>query len=322
LEGLVLDEEVSRLALGFTLGVKGLGGVLSIRLRTSSSLGALDMAGIDPSKPFVQARLKHKWAHKHIHELQVRWDRFLQTDFCRVEIKDNADGSQSLQLVTVKNAPVELAMVLGDAIHSFRCALDHTISEILGWKDTRLTFPMGEDREELVSSFRTEPEVVGNRTLKKGRNAAIELAVPGIGKFIVDEIAPYKAANGFLWPLNKLDGTDKHRLITPVVVPQTIEGVSAVDKNNNRVQSMTATLDGSGRFGLCHFGQGGVKIESYGKATAEIFFDEPGVIQGQPVFPTLIQISEAVAQTIDRIEEFVLSAGWVCPSEPRTKFVP
>lgn len=38
------DEAPSRLALGFALGVKGLGGVFSIRLKTSSSLGVSAMA--------------------------------------------------------------------------------------------------------------------------------------------------------------------------------------------------------------------------------------------------------------------------------------
>lgn len=268
------------------------------------------MADIDPSKPFYQARLKHIWANQHINKLNAIWQAFLKTDFCQLRLENEADGGQSLKVVSVSPLPAELVLCLGDGIHNLRSVLDYTISEILGWKNTRLTFPMGEEREELVNSFRTEPETVNGRTIGKGRNAAIESAIPGIGKFIVDEIRPYKAANSFLWPLNKLDGRDKHMLLIPVLVPQSITGINAIDKNNNRVTDMTGTVGPGGTVNMVLFGAGGVKIESYGKPTAEIFFNEIGVIERQPVFPTLVQLSQAVSQTVDRIAEFAIEAGW------------
>lgn len=306
--------EEARLGLAFALGVNGLGGVFSIRFRTSSrefSSGTLDM--LDPSKPFFQARLKHIWANQHINRLHQIWEAFLKTDFCEVRIQDKPDGTQSLRVVSVGPLPAELLLALGDAVHNLRCTLDYVIAELLGWKDTRLTFPMGEEREELIASFRTEPEKVGQKTIGKGRNAAIESAIAGIGKFIVDEIGAYKGGSGnAIWTLNKLDVRDKHRLLLPVLVPQTIKGINATTNNGMVMSNATASIDPGGEVGLMR--GPGLKIQSYGKATAEIFFYEVGIIEDQPIFPTLVQMSQAVIKTVDAVAVFAASVGWQRPN--------
>ncbi len=264
---------------------------------------------------FYQAKLKREWANKHINQLHATWEAFLKTDFCQLRLEDHSDGGQALRIISINPLPAELVLLLGDAVHNLRAALDYTVNEVLGWRDTRLTFPMADDREELITSFRTKAELVGGKTKKKGRNAAIEVAAAGIGKFIIDEIRPYKSGNGFLWLLNKLDGCDKHRLLIPVLVPQSITGLNVVDKNNNRVANITATVGPGGMADLIHFGIGGVTIEHYGKPTAEIFFNEAGIIEGQPVFPTLLQMSQAVSETINRIDAFLTSIGWSAPTK-------
>ena len=81
-----------------------------------------------------------------------------------------------------------MGQALRDAIHCLRSALDYVISDILGGGDTRTTFPMDETRDALKNSFRTTPKTVGQRTIKIGRNARIEKAVPGTGDFITDTI--------------------------------------------------------------------------------------------------------------------------------------
>jgi hypothetical protein len=267
-----------------------------------SLLGVFDMAR------FANARLKLEWARHHINQLHALWQGYLEMDFCELQVEDDPAGGQTLKIVSIKPFPGEIVLTLGDAVHNMRAALDYTVSELLGWKDTRLTFPMGEDREELIDSFRTEPETVNGRTKKKGRNAAIEVAVPGIGKFIVETICSYKSSKGFLWALGKLDARDKHRLLLPVVVPQSIGGINTIDKNNNRMIDCYAEVGAGGVARLVTFGDGGLKIESYGKPTAEIFLHEIGIVEHQRLFPTLVQMSQTVAQTIDLIEGFVAGA--------------
>ena len=65
------------LAFFFALGVKGLGGVLSIRLRTSSSLGFLDMGGI-PEFPDPTGRIYGRKPYEKIGRCIVAWGYFEQ----------------------------------------------------------------------------------------------------------------------------------------------------------------------------------------------------------------------------------------------------
>lgn len=257
-----------------------------------------------PAK-FQQARIKLQWSNVRINELHAHWQSFLETDFCKLVVEDHADGAQSLKVVSVEPLPHEMPLILGDAIHNMRCALDYALAEILGFKDTRLTFPMGETREELVATFRTGSEVIGNRTVKAGRNASVERTIPGIGAFFADSIRPYKGSGSLLWELNKLDGRDKHRLLLPVLIPQTISGINAVDRNNNRLQNCSGTVGAGGVVNMVLLGAGGLKIESYGKPTAEILIDEPGIIQCAPVLPILVQMGQAVAKTLDEMSAFL-----------------
>nr|WP_315053043.1 hypothetical protein [uncultured Brevundimonas sp.] len=257
---------------------------------------------------FQQARLKLVWADHHIGQLQAIWDAYCKTDFCKVVIQDHPEGGQEIRIVSVDPLPAEMVLTLGDAVHNLRSVLDYVVSEVLHWKDTRLTFPMGETREELVSAFsveRGEPCAGCGRGSRKGRYAAVETAIPGIAAFIIDEIRPYKAADGLLWPLNKLDVRDKHRLLIPVLVPQTITLFNVRDKNNNSIGRATVSIGPGGSQGLMRSDAGGIKVERYGEPTAEIFLNEPGIIEGQPLFPTLLNMSKAVAQTVTRFEEFL-----------------
>lgn len=266
-------------------------------------------------KPFHQARLKREWAHHRIREAIYHWNAFLKSDFCEIRVEPDPQGAgDHLRLHSTKSLPGDLILSIGDAIHNLRASLDYVVSELLGWGNTRLTFPMGETREELESSFRTaglEPcSLCGRGGKGKGRNAAIELALPGFGQMLVEDIRSYKAANGFLWPLNKLDVRDKHRLVVPVLNVYEVTGINVVDCNSNRMTNLTAGISGNGSLHVAHFGAGGLKVEDYGKLSARILFHEPGIIEGLSVFETLANMEQAVDEAIDRIANFALEAGW------------
>lgn len=263
--------------------------------------------------PFGQARLKHEWANHHINQFHAAWQRFLKTNFCELIMEENSDGC-FVRAVSKGEIPAEIPLTIGDAVHNLKCALDHTISELLGWRNTRLTFPMEETREKLVATFSAEgaePCPQCGKGGKKGRNALIEIAVPGIGEFIADKICPYEEAGGFLWPLNRLDNRDKHRLLIPVVVPQTIRNVFITDDRDNTIEIGEMPIGPGGVIHLAAYtGRPDVKLQCKAEPTAEIFFNEPGAVEGEAVLPTLVNMAQAVSKTIDRIEEFALSVGW------------
>jgi len=262
---------------------------------------------------FGNARIKLVRANQHITQFQAARERFLQSDFAEVVVKNDPYGAEYvLEAKATGPVPADLLLIAGDAIHNLRCALDYTLTELLGRENSTLSFPFHETREELERTFSADgadPCATCGRGGKKGSHHRVEMAVAGISRIILDEIRPYKAANGFLWPLGKLDNRDKHRLLLAVVVPLSIRDVRFRDSNYNQVSIADLSFaHGQIERLLRHCGM--AELESYGEMTAEIFFNEPGVVEGQAVLPTLVNMAQAVAQTIDRIEEFALAAGW------------
>lgn len=271
---------------------------------------------LEASLPFLQARAKHLWGQVRIRELENLWRGFLDSDFCDLRVETDPFGGQIVRMNFIKAAPFEIPLILGDAIHNLRSALDYVVSELLGWKDTRLTFPAGETFEELLDSFRTQPEVRNGRTVKKGRNAALEVAFPGLGRFILDELEPFKSGKKSLWVLNKLDGRDKHRLLAPLIVPRTISDIEVLFGEGSRISIGSYTTDSDGIAALGIGGLPNVRISKFGKATAEMIFHEPGIIENQPVLPTLAKFSQDVADAIEFFTQFVIMIGWTSPGYP------
>lgn len=262
--------------------------------------------------PLFSARSKVVWANEHIRELQAEWERFLDSDFCELMVQRDSHALGDSIGISMKGVPVKIPLLIGDAIHNLRTGLDHAVNDIIGYKSKRLSFPAHQTREELIASFRTEPEIVDGRTLKKGGNAPVEVAFPGAREFFADTVKAYRGGTDYLWEIGKLDSTDKHRMMTILVIPQTISGVDYITSTNSIVTN--ATLGATG-YGFCSLmgGTGKIHIQNYGKATAEIFFGETDIIEQQPVLPALVQMSNVVTETIDLVEGFARRGGW----EPR-----
>ncbi|WP_187430013.1 hypothetical protein [Roseobacter fucihabitans] len=192
---------------------------------------------------------------------------------------------------------------MGDIVHNLRSSLDYTASAIVGADNKRVHFPIAETREDLVASFRTEPEVVAGKSKGKGRNAALEVCVPGIKDITIDTIGPYKSSGGLLWHLGKLDARNKHRLLLPVTVPQTITCWNLRAPNNIVIGKVVATVQPGGICRVAAFGGGGVTVERYGEPTADILFDEVGILQGNPVLQTILDMTKATFEAISLIED-------------------
>lgn len=264
--------------------------------------------------PFWQARSKIERAYKHIDEVTFHWEAYLKTDFCKMVIEDNPDGGGDafIRIESVAPPPGQLSIVIGDALHNARAALDYTISEILGWKSTRLAFPMYQTREELERSFApAEGDVCPEcgRGAKGGRNTPIEDALPGLGAYIAEMIRPYDGGSNALRVRNKLDNKDKHRLLVPIVIPTALRNAVVTDGNNNRL-TMSAEIDVGGMARMAQLSSGNLKVEHKGHIAAEILFNEPGIVEGSPVLPALIDMVKASSETVDSIAKFALATGW------------
>ena len=244
-----------------------------------------------PSR-FHDARLKLEWAEQHVARLKALWEDYLKSGFCQLEIVKAGDDNL-LRIKSLRILPHQLVLTLGDALHNLRCPLDYAISEILEQKDNRLTFPMDKDKGRLSDSFGPG-----------GRNSELEKKVPGIGKFIVDELKPYKGGDQFLWPLTKLDSHDKHKLLIPIVSPQTVSGLTVVDANQNSMSGATSHFFSGGIINLLA-SDAALEIKDPGKVSAKMCIALADVVDNKEAFFWLGQASKRISEALEDLGEFV-----------------
>ena len=265
--------------------------------------GALGMDSAILERAFFEARLKINRAARHIDEAQHHFSAYTQTDFCNVvEDTDTEPGQQIIRAVAAP-IPADLVLSIGDAFHCMSAALDYVSSGLMRAKTgsaTRITFPSDEFRNSLRKSFMAPKS--GKKTPP---NRRIMEAFPLIAFELLTVIQPYKGGNFGIWEIRKADNIDKHNLIIPSVTITELRGVSYVDEvRNNSVTGMTLRLGAGGTINAISYGGGSkLKLTQKGQATARITFpDTSEIFAGNPVFPTLIQSVQLVAQTIERIE--------------------
>jgi hypothetical protein len=246
---------------------------------------------------FIDAKLKIKRANQHIDELNRIFADFLKSDFCGFRIEKEPDTGQNVvKFKQTKSMPCEVPLIIGDAIHNLRSALDLMACEIValagGTPDTWTHFPFRDTRKELID------------TINGGQ---IKVAGIDIVDLIVDTIKPYKGGNDALHAIHSLDITDKHRLLIPTA------SISAFTNVNARVGGMTFASCSFvvGKDGIINIGAfpagSDIQIEGHATPAFDIRFDEGQALSGESVIPTLHQLSQLVFSVIETIEKAYLA---------------
>jgi hypothetical protein len=251
-------------------------------------------------KQFCSARLKIERANKHILELNSVLDAFAKTDFYDFGVHNDANtGDDVLHFIIVVPFPETTALIVGDAIHNLRSALDLMICAIVeraGESTKHVKFPFGteETREQFIGR-------VQKGTVKKC------LPEP-LWADILDVIKPYKGGNAAICAIHDLDILDKHILLIPVLSVASLTGVH-VDDEASGLHMVNCTIAVHGNRSLSAIGWSGMlakrpklHIKDKGKATADILFQNGLPLQRQAIIPTLKQLSQLVSGIIERFE--------------------
>lgn len=196
-----------------------------------------------------------------------------------------------------------MALIIGDAVHNLRTALDYAATAICRQGETSVnfvTFPFHKKRENLKNS-------TGMREIKEAiPNADVE-------QFITDTIKPYMDGNTDLWCLNKLDKIDKHNFIIPNVAIANIRMVgNIVDEwNINEGLDLTMSHDLNSPFALIRKAfLANSDIPKYNvDITSEITFPEGEFFSELPVIPTLVNLRKIVDETLISLERFCVASG-------------
>jgi hypothetical protein len=249
------------------------------------------------------------WAEKHIGDLNSLLLRLQNTRHHAISVDQDAEKRNWINVEYDPSAlkADEAALIIGDALHNLRSALDilwHEVIRECGGTTTKYTrFPVRDTREELIP-------VLGNALKKK------QISDP-VHDLLLDTITPYEARNYFLWALDDLNIRDKHQLIIPVLNWTWIAGVCFEDDNGTVYDAPVLVADKSfrGMLPIDPYYRKNLTVKDQGQASPNILFNHGFPFQGRPVIPALSGISKEVTRTIKAFDLLFFSRT-TAPSIP------
>lgn len=255
--------------------------------------------------PFYGSLLKVKWANKHIEQFNRVLDGFSKMDFYTIAVERDGDTGKSALNIRIKPLPVDLSLIVGDAFHNLRSALDLAYVELV----TRIgkepgswtSFRVWENRQKLID------------TLSKG----IMQGADDIVSMLADRVKCYSGGNSLISVLDSLDIADKHCLIIPMLDMGAVRdlgialelpegaGHAAIERTdgpfayipNQPIRVMTVPAGSK-----CH-------INHNGKASVSALFGEVAGLKGQPIVPTFHQLSQLVLEIIQIFTNALVKRG-------------
>ena len=241
---------------------------------------------------FEASRHRIHRASQHIRDLKAALEAYCKTDFCRIGVEaDTKDAVSVLGLEIKRPLPGDVPLMLADAVHNLRAALDALACDIVksgGKPSTRYTrFVFESSREKLVVALAAG-------TLKAARPDLLDL--------IVNNVKPYKGGDDTLCGLNDLDIDERNRPIVPVFAVTSLHTVSMRDQDKNIVKIGKLDIGTRGDFTVPTT-TGPVQLANYASASFVALFDKGTAFDGQPVVPTLHRLSELVTSIVDKIQQ-------------------
>ncbi len=244
---------------------------------------------------FDSAKQKIERAENHIADLERQFAAFVAEKPHRFVVQsDPESGDLIVRVKFEKPLPSSFALIIGDAIHNLRCALDHAAWELVGidhgTQNRYLKFPTGDSRisfEALCNGVVTPSQWVKDAF-------KITEAFPGGGGYD-------------LYQLHQLDNADKHTVIAPVLRATSHPPFKIVAPNGTvmAIQQGNVLIGGGDEAANFARVQRGLSIELDNDAECppSIFFRQPGNDGiASPTIATLRRFIRAVRSAMALIE--------------------
>jgi hypothetical protein len=245
---------------------------------------------------FQSARLKVERANLHISELQATIDAFCDTPFYEIVVYDEPGNGSGVVIEPRRPVPAVLTLIIGDAIHNLRTALDHVATAPVragGGKVGKLSFPFFKTRDELIKD--------------KDKLGPIDKFLPGARNLIIDTIQPYPDGQGCdLHAMHSLDIMDKHNQL--VIITTATLAANLVIKSQGKIILSAANIKFNPQqatYLLDNSHSSNIIVEHNYKAFLEITLQEPELFKDKPVIPTLYHLSRHTTEVIERFADLI-----------------
>jgi hypothetical protein len=243
---------------------------------------------------FSGAKQKIERAEHHMSDLAEQFRAFVARRPHRFFIQPDAEvGTMSIGVRFLEKPPSTLPLMIGDAIHNLRSALDHAAWELVGMdggkQDRHLRFPTGDDRVSFEASCS------GVRTPSQWVKDAIKSTEAFAG-----------GAGDDLYQLNRLDNTDKHRAIVSTVRATGHPPFKITSPDGRVMTRFKGNVFVGEAPEFVQFGRVGpglmVELEDDAECPPDIFLAEPKVTSAMSVVPLLRRFSQSVRRALCLME--------------------
>jgi hypothetical protein len=225
---------------------------------------------------------KLNWAKEHIDNLGRARVSFLGRNSYYGIPKFNPETNRTqFILQSVPDIPSDIPLLLGDAAHNLRTALDHLASALArsnNIPDSKVYFPICETAD--VYKAKSEGKAKG---------------IPPEAKKLIDRLKPHGGDDGnhLLWGLHQLDIIDKHRLVLTTTLKTGGWSVSLNQSSTEyRFEFLAALKTGD------IIGDVVGKSDRQMSITPDIAFGEPEAFAGEAIFPTMTILAQYVGEII------------------------
>jgi hypothetical protein len=243
---------------------------------------------------FSSSRAKIGRAQRHIDELQSAFEVFLQTDFCQLRVsEDPNDGTGIVSVESVASLPQEISLIIGDAVHNLRAALDHAIVQILGNRGKKEAFPVAKDKNNpgFHSTYKLIKEIM-----------------PDLAKLLREELITYDTGEACLWAVSALDNIDKHNLLIATASIQSLSNFGFANVERQILfADITATIGDGRRLNIAAV-PAPIIVTNRGTPAAQMLFAHGLPLEGKPVIESTRRMAELVLEAVRTLERYVEGA--------------
>lgn len=222
---------------------------------------------------FAPSREKLRRAESHIRSLDAAIERYFRTDWYTCEFRRTPQGQYNLNVV-IRGQPKDFGLIVGDAIHNLRTALDLLAVEVVGrngGNTKSVYFPFADSADNLEG-------MITRRNFHRASPA---------DQALLKSLQPYTGGDRLLRSLHNLDIQDKHHSLIPHASVVTTPRVSVkTDEAGNPV-------------GFSE-GRPELQVDANEAPKVKFTFPEDSVLPGEDVLEILWRLHEHVRAIVNR----------------------
>ena len=234
---------------------------------------------------FDGAALKVERAKSHIDEIEDILSNIQAPESEPFILTRDSGGRYILKLSALGHRGRYIPVMLGDALHNLRSALDHVWTALdreLTGRESKACFPFERTRGGV--KVKVEESIVFRK-------------IPKVRELVLDKVKTYSTDGGdhVLWSLTKLNNIDKHNTLVPIIEVNQVENLM-VRSGDFSMNFKNTTFQNVSNLFLSDLP---VEYRCAGGIQVSAVFGSGLPVAGYSLVPTLRQMSVAVGAAIN-----------------------